>query len=568
MMPDPDGNLVRSVVRSANEIKRARKQKVTWSITEIEQEIAWKTWFPQLDVDWTRELPDEQVRVLYEGFLRFCEDNLHIKFPGVGRMPFKLRLAQQEIVWAWIKNRRNICLKARQIGFSTLVAAFTLWLAFGWPDRHIVMLSRTERESVALLAKTRYGFRHLPEWVKLRGPKLLDRTRQVMTFDNDSLIQSLPSNNDPARGESLFLVVLDEWAFLPNPEEAWASVEPTTDLGGRVIGLSTANGQGNFFHEMWVGAEAGTNGFYPVFFPWSAVDSRDEVWYARKRDELANKIWQLHQEYPANAAEAFIGSGNPVFNLEIIGKFVFESGSDFTISGSRPKDVALFEGGPFTVWEAPNEKERWSYVVGADIAEGLEHGDASVAWVLCVNTGRPVACWHGRVDPDVFGEQILPAIGWFYRTALIVPEVNNHGLTVLKALQRVKYKNLYKRRTFTKRVDRPLESMGWLTTHTSKPLIIDGLQAWLRDVDNIPHRQTLNELRTFTRGPTGRMSGSPHDDCVMALAIAVQGLQYARVERPRGEVDASRVKGSFAWYERALDEKDRRTGAGHLSPLV
>lgn len=569
MVADPNGNLVRSVVRSANEIKRARKQKVTWSITEIEQEIAWKTWFPDAQCDWTLlELPDEFVQVLYDGFLAFCRDNLSIKFPGRGRIAFELRDAQKQIVWDWIKYRRNICLKARQIGFSTLVAAFTLWLAFGWSDRHIVMLSRTERESVALLAKTRYAFRNLPEWVRLRGPKLLDRTRQVMTFDNDSLIQSLPSNNDPARGESLFLVVLDEWAFLPNPEEAWASVEPTTDLGGRVIGLSTANGQGNFFHEMWVGAEAGTNGFHSVFFPWSAVDSRDEVWYDRKRDELANKIWQLHQEYPANAAEAFIGSGNPVFSLEILGKFFSETGSHFTISGSKPSDVALFDGGPFTVWEAPNEKERWAYVVGADIAEGLEHGDASVAWVLCVNTGRPVACWHGRVDPDVFGEQILPAIGWFYRSALIVPEVNNHGLTVLKALQRVKYRNLYKRRTFTKRVDRPLESMGWLTTHTSKPLIIDGLAAWLREVDNVPHKQTLNELRTFTRGPTGRMSGSPHDDCVMALAIAVQGLRYARVEHPRGDVDASRVKGSFAWFERALDEKERRAGAGRLSPMV
>jgi hypothetical protein len=563
-----DDNVVRNVVRSANEIKRARKQKVTWSITEIEQEIKWKTWFPQTKVDWTHELSDEDTQVLHDAFLEFCRDNLFIKFPGLGRVPFELRDAQKQIAWDWIKYRRNICLKARQIGFSTLVAAFTLWLAFGWGDRHIVMLSRTERESVALLAKTRYGFRHLPEWVKLRGPKLLDRTRQVMTFDNDSVIQSLPSNNDPARGESLFLVVLDEWAFLPNPEEAWASVEPTTDLGGRVIGLSTANGEGNFFHEMWLGAESGSNGFHSVFFPWSAVDARDDDWYEQKKSELSNKLWQLHQEYPNNPVEAFVGSGNPVFNLEIISKFVGESGSEFTISGSRASEVALYESGPFTVWEAPNESDRWSYVVGADIAEGLEHGDATVAWVLCVNTGLPVACWHGRVDPDVFGETILPAIGWFYRSALIVPEVNNHGLTVLKALQRVKYKNIYRRRTFTKRVDRPLESMGWLTTHTSKPLIIDQLAAWLRDVPNVPHQKTIHELRTFSRGPTGRMSGSPHDDCVMSLAIAVQGLQYVRVERPPTEVDARNVKGSFAWYENLLDLRKKRSDKHNLSPLV
>ena len=564
---DVGSAVVRQVVRSANELKRSRKQKVTWSITEIEQEIAWKTWFPNIQADWTLpELSDEITQVLFDGFIKFCEDNLSIKFPGRGRIPLVLRDAQREVAWAWIKYRKNICLKARQIGFSTLVSAFTLWCAFGWPDRHIVMLSRTERESVALLAKTRYGYRGMPEWVRLRGPQLLDRTRLVMTFSNDSQIQSLPSNNDPARGESLFLVVLDEWAFLPNPESAWASVEPTIDLGGRAIGLSTANGEGNFYHDMWLGAERGENGFHPVFFPWSAVDSRTQEWYDQKAHELAGKVWQLHQEYPSDPVEAFIGSGNPVFGGELLRRFVAQPGDEFTISGVRASDVSLYPNGPLTVFEAPNHDDRWTYVVGADVAEGLEHGDATVAWVLCVNTGQPVAVWYGRVDPDVFGESILPAIGWFYRNALIVPEVNNHGLTVLKALQRSKYKWIFKRRTFTKRVDKPLESLGWLTTHTSKPLLVDELGGWLRDVENIPHSKTLHELRTFTRSANGRMSGSPHDDCVMSLGIAVQGLKFARTEGRSGDADASRVKGSFAWYEKILDRKQKDTG--RLSPVV
>lgn len=558
---------VHQVQQSANEIKRARKQKVTWSITELEQEIAWKTWFPVVDVDWTSaELDDEIVQVLHRGFTQFCEDCLFIKFPGKGRLPLRLRPAQSEVAWAWLKYRKNINLKARQIGFSTLVAAFALWCAFGWSDRQIALLSRTERESVALLAKTRYGFRNMPEWVRLRGPKLLDRTRQVMTFDNDSVIQSLPSANDPARGESLFLVVLDEWGFLTNPEGAWASVEPTIDLGGRAIGLSTANGEGTFFHEMWLGACAGDNGFHPVFFPWSAVDDRTQEWYDQKAHELANKLWQLHQEYPGNPEEAFIGSGNPVFNLEVLRRFTAVEPAEFTILGSKPNDITLIEGGPLLIWESPNDTDRWTYVVGADIAEGKEHGDATVAWVLCVNTGKPVACWYGRVDTDVFGEQILPAIGWFYRNALIVPEINNHGLTVLKALQRVKYKWIYRRRTFTKKSDRPLESLGWLTTATSKPLMVDELGAWLRDIENVPHQKTIHELKTFTRNINGRMSGSPHDDCVMSLGIAVQGLKYARTERPLQDTDPAKVKGSFSWWEKRLD-KSRNKVSG-LSPVV
>lgn len=568
-MPRPDDGVaaVRSVVRSANEIKRAKRQKVTWSITEVEQELAWRAWFPDVPVDWTADvIDDEIVKIYHDAFLRFCEDNISIKFPGLGRIPLRLRDAQSQVAWDWLKYRRNICLKARQIGFSTLVAAYTLWQVWGWRDRHVVMLSRTERESIALLNKSRYAYRSMPEWVRLRGPKLLDKTRLVMTFDNDSVLQSLPSNNDPARGESLFQVILDEWAFLPNPEQAWASVEPTTDLGGRVIGLSTANGEGTFFHEMWLQAEAGDNGFHSVFFPWSAVDSRGQEWYDAKARELAGRLWQLHQEYPNNPVEAFIGSGNPVFGMDLLSKFEPVAGSEYTISGERPNSVALYDGGPFTIWEAPNHGDRWTYVIGADIAEGLEHGDATVAQVLCLNTGQLVATWHGRIDPEVFGESVLPAIGWFYRNALIVPEVNNHGLTVLKALQRAKYKWIYKRRTFTKRVDKPMESMGWLTTSTSKPLLVDELNGWLKNADNIPHSKTLHELKTFKREANGKMNGSPHDDCVMALGIAVQGLKYGREEHRGSEKVASSVKGTFAWWEKRLAAGQRNTE--RISPVV
>jgi hypothetical protein len=545
---------------TANEVKRLRKEKVTWSISEIDQEIKWRIWFPQIQVDWTTDLSDEQTQILFDGFIAFCEENLHVKFPGKGRMPFTLRDAQRDVIWAWIKYRRNINLKARQIGFSTLVAAFCLWAAFGWPDREIVMLSKTERESVKLLGKTRYAMRSMPEWVRLRGPKLLDKTSQRMTFDNDSVITSLPSNNDPARGDSLFLIILDEWAFLPNPEAAYASVEATIDLGGRAIGLSTANGEGNFFHDMWLEAQAGVNGFNPIFFPWSAVPERTAEWYESKKRELAARIWQLHQEYPTTPEEAFIGSGNPVFNLDIIRKFQSETATEWTIQGTSRKDVTLYEGGPFMVWEPPDNDSRYSYVIGNDTAMGLEHGDATVAWVICVNTGEPVAVWHGRVDPDVFGEQILPAIGWWYRNAIIVPEVNNHGLTVVKALVRAKYKNIYKRRAFARRQDKALESLGYMTTHTTKPVLIDELAAWMRDVGNIPHKLTLHELMTYTRDGNGKMSGSPHDDCVMALALAVAGIRYARTERPAAETSADRVKGSFAWYEKILDKQNKPAG--------
>ena len=261
----------------------------------------------QKEAEWRRCIADEK---------HFLENYWHIAHPAHGRMLFKLRDAQSQALDNWTNQRYSLTLKARQIGWTTLVAAHQFWLAFFHSDQNIIDLSRTERESVLLLRKSKYGFQHLPEWMLERGPNSIVEHQQKMGFDNGSLVTSMPSASDPARGESATLVVVDEWAFLPNPEEAWASIEPVADVGGRIIGLSTANGSGNFFHELWVGAETGNNKFEPMFFPWSATEDRDDTWYESKKESML--AWQLAQEYPSSPEEAFIKSGNPVFDLDVL----------------------------------------------------------------------------------------------------------------------------------------------------------------------------------------------------------------------------------------------------------
>jgi hypothetical protein len=240
----------------------------------------------------------------------------YIAHPARGRILFSLRGAQRNALIHWDNNRYSLTLKARQIGWSTLVAAHQFWLAFFTPDQNIIDLSRTEREAVQLLRKTKYGFSHLPSWMLDRGPRSLVEHQQRMFFGNGSQIVSMPSASDPARGESATLIVVDEWAFLPNPEEAWSSIEPVADVGGRIIGLSTANGSGNFFHQLWVGASTGNNKFESMFYPWSATEDRDDSWYESKCQAMLP--WQLAQEYPTTPEEAFVKSGNPVFDLDVL----------------------------------------------------------------------------------------------------------------------------------------------------------------------------------------------------------------------------------------------------------
>ena len=269
---------------------------MTYSVAEIRQEAEW--------------------RKCVKNEKHFLENYWYIAHPAKGRILFDLRNAQSKALEHWEDNRYSLTLKARQIGWSTLVAAHQFWLAFFHSDQNIIDLSRTEREAVLLLRKTKYGFKHLPMWMLERGPESLMEHQQRMGFDNGSQITSMPSASDPARGESASLVVVDEWAFLPNPEEAWASIEPVADIGGRIIGLSTANGSGNFYHQLWVGATTGANKFASMFFPWSATEDRGEAWYQEKIESMLP--WQLAQEYPTTPEEAFVKSGNPVFDLDIL----------------------------------------------------------------------------------------------------------------------------------------------------------------------------------------------------------------------------------------------------------
>ena len=487
---------------------------------------------------------EEQVAA----FEHFCSNYWMIRHPERGRIKFELREAQRETIETWLTSRYSIVLKARQIGFSTLASAYSFWLAFFWPDRFIVMLSRTEREAAKLLQKSKYGYKMLPHWMKAHGPELLSDNQLKIVFANESAVESLPSGNDPARGESVYLVIIDEMAFLPNPSEAWASIEPIADVGGRVICLSTANGEGNIFHELWVGSQTNTNRFTGIFFPWSAGD-RDEAWYEAKKRDLPD--WQMAQEYPSDPDEAFIRSGRPVFDLEALRACEAVEPSRGYLHKGMGKGVYEFreDGGELAVWEFPERGQ--VYVIGADVAEGLGHGDFSSAHVINVETGLIVAHWHGHVDADIFGEEVLFALGWWYNHCLIGVESNNHGLTTLKGLQRVGYKNLFRQRRLGQRNPTVSETLGWRTTSVSKPLAIDELNGNIRDgALYISCKSTIAELRTFIREQNGKMHGSPHDDRVMSLAICNQMLKY--VWLPEYRITVAPKKNTFDWWSQHI----------------
>lgn len=190
---------------------------------------------------------------------------------------------------------------------------------------------------------------------------------------------------------------------------------------------------------------------------------------------------------------------------------------------------------PLRVWEIPSVACR--YVIGADVAEGLDHGDWSCAQVLNIHTGGLDASWHGHIPPDEFAD-VLAMLGSWFNNALVGVEANNHGLTTVTALRNLRYRAIYRRRSVDRISNKSSDQLGWLTTRTSKPLMIDELAMALKSEElGIHDKGTIAELLTYVRNERGQMSGSPHDDRVMALAIANQMRKFSFVPEYREVTD-------------------------------
>jgi len=197
-------------------------------------------------------IKDEYKKCLVDP-MYFMKKYVKIQHQTRGIVPFELYEFQEETLEDFIEHDRNIVLKSRQMGISTLVSAYALWTMIFNPGKNVLILSTVQNTSKEIVSKIRLANNNLPSWLKV--PTVEDN-RLSLKFKNESRVLAASSAADSARGFSAFLLVMDECAFIDNAEEVWTSAQQTMATGGRAILLSTPNGVGNFFHQMWVDAEA------------------------------------------------------------------------------------------------------------------------------------------------------------------------------------------------------------------------------------------------------------------------------------------------------------------------
>ncbi len=508
----------------------------------------------------------------------YIEKFLKIRTKDMQIIPFKLNKPQMRLYNA-IKNQaeqgkpiRMIVLKARQMGFSTLTEAIIFKNCATKKNITAGIVAHELSATNNLFEMFKRYYNNLPEPLK---PEMLKSNAKELVFNNkdntglDSRIQLFTAESRDGLGRSgtFNLLHLSEFAFWKDQKTTLTALLQTVpdDSNSIVIIESTANGFDDF-KERWDKAISGESEYIPVFCAWHELeeytkeppedfkptpeeaslkalyDLTDGQLYWR-RTKIATTfngdIDQFKQEYPASPEEAFIATGNCVFNKALIiqrlaelrkveplkiGRFEYKK-EIISRDVSRITDIKWVDdvSGEISIYELPevNEKgQKKPYAIGGDTAG--EGSDYFTAKVIDNITQKCVATYRKqRIDDDLYADQMY-CLGMYYNEAIIGIETN-FSVAPTNELVNLGYSNLYMREQVDTISNKLVKKYGFNTNRITRPQIIADFKALFRECPEIESdKETLREMLTFITHDDGKESAmdGKHDDLVMADCIA------------------------------------------------
>lgn len=451
-----------------------------------------------------------------------AERLLRVRAKDGSLQPLRANRAQKE--YERRRGRRNIVLKARQMGISTWVAGRMLLRTLLRPGTLTLQVAHNQRSAEDIFRIVRRFYQQLPEEMREGVWRCSQQNRRQLVFpmlDSEYRVESAADVN-AGRGLTVQNLHCSELARWPRDAAATlAGLQAALSPTGELVLESTPMGAQGCFYELW--SDAAGSGLVKHFFPWwweaSYVGSRveageqtDEEQRLVEREGLstaqigyrrtlqASFRRMARQEFAEDATACFVASGSCVFDTDVLDRRLRDV--------VKPHDEG--EQGRLEIWFQPRVGRK--YLVAVDAAGGGSEGDYAVAEVVDLELGLQCAEWRDRATVRETAEAVV-RLAQRYNDALVVVERNNHGSGLLAHLEG-KPVDIYESRGMA----------GWLTTSVSRPAMIERLGAMLAEHPNNLHsKRLLEECRTFVRQQDGKAaaSGNNHDDCVIAMAIAL-----------------------------------------------
>ena len=379
--------------------------------------------------------------------------------------------------WHYLMDRHNenVELKARKMGQSTVIDALYYWRARRIPHQHMFVVAHQMDSAAELWSRIMFGHQVLAERRRfMAGPTKKLNRRELEWTDNFSKLRILTAGGKGiGRAADADGIHLSEAAHYDDLKSVLAALGEAKRPGCWVDMESTPNGYDAFREEYIKARDVTRKGYFgrtAHFFPWymdprnQIVDAGSEIddltdeegrlmklrklsldqiaWRRQKKSDLGGLF---QQEHPEDDETCFLLGGTPLFDNILI-REIFARVEREETPLSRV-DSPFETGEQFTCWETPGDKD--TYVIGADVAEGIPGLAWSVACVVKTTDGvaEQVAEWRGHINPFNFGNQILVPLGEWYNRALLAPERNNHGHATIAGIKESGYNRLYKHRS-------------------------------------------------------------------------------------------------------------------------
>ena len=545
--------------------------------------------------------------------------------------------------------RINI-LKARQIGFSTQEDVEAAIYALFTPNVRVGIIADTEDHASGLFEKIQYVYDHLdlanpnrklieenpkqygslsykPTLKFNKGQKLLH------TLKGNSRVEVMCVSDTAGRSKHYTRLHCSEVAFWKGMEKTLLSLFKTVardNPNSTIVLETTANGFNDYKMRWDKDVAGGEDASFDAFFaPWFDnpeykhpvplgydLQGNMDTWEIekqRKHNLTDEQMYWFHLEYldagknkdfvlqedPFDPVDAFISTGNSVFNKDLIdirkreiieemkatsyerGMFVCKhlANEDQSVI-EVPEDSIKWEpmrDGPIKIFKNPEKGH--PYVATCDPFMG---GSDNVAIQVVDNhTGEQVARFKSN---DLSNDRVawqLYCLGRMYNWALISCETNV-GQIVMELIVKAKYPKLYvtQAKTYENYRQTVRTQFGHKTTSSNRQFMIDSLAnafeenpAIIKDYDTICEMETFQLVEHFDRegnvtSAKQEAAGGSHDDLVMSLAafFLVRNQQTALVEEQlaphKVEQTYEGVLGAYLANRQKQEDSKKATAGG------
>lgn len=539
------------------------------------------------DYDLAITVVDENGNNLIVPVWRFIEMYVRIKDKNGKFCVFEINPSQIEFYKCLCEQKRNgqpmraDILKARQLGFSTFIAAVIFTLTILVPNQTAAIIADTAEHATNLFKKYKFYYANMPEFIKKKLPMLASNAKELtVDYGNGqtSTVRVLVQGENAGRSDTCQYLHLSEVAFWQDIEDTTTSILQTVDDNNpnSIIAYETTANGVNYYKSIWDADVVGDTGYKALFFAWFLDPKNtkkydgfelfdweiklqkkhnltlDQIaWYRGQYNKMRGNLSKLRQEFPSSPIEAFIVTGSSVFNMELLlerkaelidrqplkrGFFNFKKevsidGSQIRISNIRWVDAPLT--GEIKIYEEP--KPGYPYVINNDPAMG---GEDFFATQIVDNTNlHQAAVYHkNKCDADDAAFQMYCLLWWYTKgiTALASGETNTTAY-ILKLLYKCGWRFIYQDTDYESLGGRFQDKFGYKTKTTNRQAQIEGFAEAFRDDPTIINDyETICEMESFqivrnetTQKEKAQAIGGAHDDLVMSYAgvFLVRGAQ-------------------------------------------